>query len=966
MATSSAAFAAPLAAFVAWCACGQGDDPSAIFADEVVPVLESRCGSPACHGVARNEGASGGTPIAGAFFFEVSGRGEIVDPDAARAAALALVTTVEEPGFSSLLRYPLPVTWGGVPHAGGDNLASPSDPAYRRVVRWIEAESAGGEDAAPLGPLESRFADEVQPLLVGRTCGLTNCHGPSSFVPFRLDPGVPGADGRPAFGAAMTRANHAEVRRFLALDGDAAMSRVLRKALPLDLGGIRHRGGNRSFILDERDSLRRALISMAERERAALVDEPAQVEGVVFVRGPLRAASPFESESFTPGSALMLLSPAEPGGSVTDLTTGTLGGAVDIRDPSVSPDGRSVVFAMRPSLAEARRLYVLALPGGAITPLTDGPGRLPSGTVAADLMPSYGGDGFVYFASNRADVMAERFDHPDLDLYRVPQAGGAVERLTFTPSPEIDPSPFRVGSMHDYLVFSVRRALDDRDETVGFSFPFDRHVDYHIYFGVTPDERLFRQFREMPDGRSVCIVGDPDDVWPFGRLAVVDRNLGPDLPRDEPFDSASLPAYLPTFAPIGAPPGAGSGTALFVDPVPLPDGSLLAARTPEGFDPDDPEALADLALVRVVLEEGPSHCSPVDCAPTAAEVETWVDAPGVADHSPEPVFRRVPSAPAPSALQADRPALFSMVDIVVNDAVMTFLPPAGPRPFRDDVRWVRFVEALPSAPGEVALVPPAQTANGRRTSTTATDGVHMPARVLGEVALEPDNSVFVQVPAEVPFRTQLLDADRMNVGHQHNRWLFVWPGQHFSQSTSRALYDERCGGCHGSASGAAHDVLGQPDVVTQATVTLARYQDRDPRRPRDPVVLGDDTALDVDFVNEVRPILDALCLACHGGEDAAGGLDLSDRPTAWYDTGYESLMARASSGPEVGRYVDERGANARSSYLIEVLTGRELDAPRRLDPSVTAEHTDLPFGQEDLVTLVRWIETGAHYRLPGR
>ncbi len=941
-----------------WAGCGDSATPAETFETEVIPILESRCASPVCHGVLPDAVERGEVLIDGAFMLDVNERGRIRDVSGARRAALAISNTVEGAGFSSLLRKPLPSVWGGVAHGGGDNFISTADPAYETLARWIESESAGGEDPIALGPLELQFAEEVQPLLVGRSCGLTNCHGPTSFVPFRLDAGIAARDGVVEFDAEMTRSNYEEVRRFLALDGDPAQSRVLRKSLPLERGGIRHRGGNRSFIVDEFDALESGLLAMAARERAALVAGPAEVAGMVFIRGPLAPRSPFESESFTAGSALMLQVPAGPDGTVTDLTTASLGDSVDIQDPSVSPDGESVVFAMRRSASDGRRLYLLNLADGAVTPLTEGAPQLPSGRVSADLMPTFGGDGFVYFVSNRADLMAERLDHLDLDIYRVPTEGGDVERITFTPSPEIDPAAFRVGALHDYLVFALRRAVDDRDKTVGFSFPFDRHVDYHIYFGLTPSDRLFRQFRELPDGRAVCLVGDPDDAWPFGQLGIVDRNIGPDLPAGEPFDSASLPGYLPALGRATAP----DAGFVYVDPSPLPDGSILAARAPNGFDVNDEAADADLSIVRLVFDEGPLPCGAEDCAPRVVESEIWADESGVADHSPEPVFVRAPAntTGGASALDETEPPLFSMVDIVVNDAVMTFLPPAGPRPFRDDVRWVRFVEALPSAPGAVVPVPADETANADPHSTSATNGVHMPARVLGEVELQSDSSVFVEVPAEVPFRTQLLDENRMSVGHQHNRWLFVWRGQHFSQSTNRALYDERCGGCHGSATGSANDVLRPPDVTTRATLTLARFDNRNPRRPRDPIQLGGATRVEVDFVNEVRPILEASCVECHGSDEAAGGVDLGATPTEWYDVAYESLMARAP-GSTQGQFIDQRGASARSSSLLELLLAEELDAP-----AAVGEHPDVGLADDDVLTLVRWIETGAHYRLPGR
>jgi hypothetical protein len=945
-------------------ACGPEEGPEARFRADVLPVLERRCAALVCHGVAGDAAERGESLLADAFYFEVTRDGRIADWRAAREAALRFVNTVEGPPFSGLLRKPLPTVYSGLPHGGGDNLTSPRDPAHHAIAAWIAEERAGGEDPDPAGltPRERHFAERVQPILVGRGCALTNCHGPESFVPFRLDPGLADVAGPPRFSQAMTRANYRESRRFLSLAGVPEQSRLLRKILPLDAGGIVHRGGNRRFVSGPDDRAFAAIVEWADLERVHRVGSAsAEVSGIVFVRGPIPPGSPFDIATFRPGGDLYLRQQAGPEGEDVNLTGSLHDGPADIRDPSVSPDGRRLLFSMRASEDDGHQLFEMTLATRAVRQLTDDPPRLPSGEAIANVMPVYGPDGHVYFASNRHGVQAERLDALDVDLFRMPLQGGPVERLTYTPGPELEPTMFRVGHFAAYLVFEHRRAIDARDETVGFSFPVDRHVDYHIFFGITPPWRLFHQFRELPDGRALVVVGEPENAWEGGALARVDRNLGPDFFLGHAVSEPSLPAYAETLQlldPDAMPSGVSPG-GLYRDPVALPDGSVLVAWAPGPIDltrPGAPSEWPDFGIVHLTLREVEEGCRDLDCPTVIASRETWIDAPGIADYSPEPIVSHPLEADSDGDLDQSLPTLFSMVDITVNDGVMENLEPGGEKVFRQDVHFVRFVEAVPSAPEDWGLVP-ADEAPGR--GSTSGLGVHMPARILGEVALYEDRSLYVSVPPGVPFRTQLLDAERMNVGHQHNRWLFNWPGQHFSQSTQSSLYNARCGGCHGASSGDAEDLLRPLDATTRASITLARFVDQNPRYPRDPEPLGEDTRLEVDFERSIQPLLEAHCNAagCHGPESP--GLVLSGVPTAWYSQSYEALLEEGWGSGGGRRFVDEAGSSARTSYLMEVLLGRELEAPRGLE-----DHPPLGLSHDEILTVTRWIEVGAPFRLP--
>jgi hypothetical protein len=237
-------------------------------------------------------------------------------------------------------------------------------------------------------------------------------------------------------------------------------------------------------------------------------------------------------------------------------------------------------------------------------------------------------------------------------------------------------------------------------------------------------------------------------------------------------------------------------------------------------------------------------------------------------------------------------------------------------------------------------------------------GEHGRAQILGEVPLL-GGSLSLEVPASRPFKIQTLGADRMTRGTQHARWVDVAPGQTFPGGVSPELYPTLCAGCHGALSGRPADaVTPVPDVITEASATLATYTNLDPRRPRKPDPVGA-APFTIDFRRDVAPLVARSCLSCHRAGAAAGGLALDPTPTQRFDAMYEALLAPGEGSGGGRKYVDERDASAPQSHLVERIYGRELDAPRALTRACPG---DPPLAEGEKLTFVRWIELGAVYR----
>jgi hypothetical protein len=122
------------------CACG-GPDPGSIdlpapsftrFAQEVEPVVERRCSSPACHGDAARPFALY-APLRRRLDPARLFLGEPCTPDEVRRNWEATR------GFLPELLLCKPLDEPGCRHGGGAVFASGADPEYLRLVEWAES-----------------------------------------------------------------------------------------------------------------------------------------------------------------------------------------------------------------------------------------------------------------------------------------------------------------------------------------------------------------------------------------------------------------------------------------------------------------------------------------------------------------------------------------------------------------------------------------------------------------------------------------------------------------------------------------------------------------------------------------------------------------------------------------------------------------------------------------------------------
>ncbi len=229
------------------------------------------------------------------------------------------------------------------------------------------------------------------------------------------------------------------------------------------------------------------------------------------------------------------------------------------------------------------------------------------------------------------------------------------------------------------------------------------------------------------------------------------------------------------------------------------------------------------------------------------------------------------------------------------------------------------------APGEVKrllvleqLPKPVQFSGGQEPLTIG--GSFTLHRVLGTVPVEEDGSAHFEVPAGRALFFAALDERDRAVKQMHS-FVSVMPGERIG-----------CVGCHEARTTAA--ASGPPPWAAV----------RGPR-PIEPIGGVPDV---LDYPRDVQPILDRLCVACHGADRRDGGIDLCGDRTPMYSQSYWTLVARGlvRDGRNYVGNTPPRTAGSAASPLLDFLE---------------ETHYGVRATARDRTVIRLWIDSGATY-----
>lgn len=630
--------------------------------------------------------------------------------------------------------------------------------------------------------------------------------------------------------------------------------------------------------------------------------------------------------NYRPGGALKVLDLAH--GGKTRTLVATEQGVV--RDPDVRADGQRIVFAMRNGRDEAFQIYEIAADGTGLA-------RRTRSTPATDIDPAYLPDGRIVFASTRDPKYCGCNRHIQCNLFVMDPDGGRV--LQISRNTLFDSRP---------AVMDDGRILYDRWEYVDSMYgprfslwTVNPDGTQHALYCSNNDWAPGAAFdaRQIPGtDRAVAVFGACHDR-PWGAMVVLDRRRGLDgmspVVRSWPADIRPYmddpPQYrlgenntqmIDTFRHL---------PLKYEDPYPLADRAtgrgagkyFLCSRSLELQHPWAVDCGLSWSCKGMVEGKERTGIFLVDIF--GNEILLHAEEPGCFDPMPLAARSRPPIVPS-RVDYTHTTGTFYVADVYRGSGMEQVR--------RGTVRWLRIIEAPPKRNWTPRMWDrDTNQAPAMNFNCTNNKGI------LGDVPVEADGSVYVEVPADRFVFFQLLDADKMMVQSMRSGTSLM-PGERAG-----------CVGCHEARlEGAGY---------TNVSAPLAAL-----RRGPQPLQSWYGPTREFNYLTEVQPVFDRRCVQCHDyGKDAGKTLNLAADIGLVFNTSYLDLHLKSALRWEP----DVPGQPKRIIKVIhdgppEVLPPYAWGSHRsRLIDVLRKGHYEVELSDEDLARIVTWVDMNAPY-----
>ena len=463
--------------------------------------------------------------------------------------------------------------------------------------------------------------------------------------------------------------------------------------------------------------------------------------------------------------------------------------------------------------------------GGSCQRLTSDNGRIVNGTGIRvhNFDPVFAPDNTIVFASTRSGTQTLRTMLPNSDLFRVGPSTpgtfsydfGSPQQMTFLLNAELSPAFMQDGRVS----FTAEKATPDFYQLSGRRMNWDL-TDYHPLLAqraqstsTVADNTMFpsvgyqeaTEIREGLDRNFLLILSNEGAKGGGGALATFNRSIGPfEADRND----VTFVKSMVIVDPAAAPAADGTTTGAYRSPFSLPNGEILAsyAANVANVNNDVPQ----YALVAVNAQTGARRSLASDGSLSYVEAALG--------------YKR-----AETELFSNLPQLVfgghSGQTDTANNGIMHFpdvpllatLLGANLRRGRDVSAYdgaasIKFYQDLPPPPNSTTAIIPMNTlAYSQRTS-------------LGSASLMGDHSLKTLVPAGVPLILEVDDGagkPLFTMSEEHQ----VTAGEYITPGPQRAVFNNICGGCHGSVSGSELDIAVSADALTGASASQSRYAD---------------------------------------------------------------------------------------------------------------------------------------------
>ena len=590
-------------------------------------------------------------------------------------------------------------------------------------------------------------------------------------------------------------------------------------------------------------------------------DEPndpvAQEYPLAFVARPLidQDGNPYQPnlvapETFNPGAQLFLKQNAFAQSAERELLAEIFAGALyDVKDLTLSPDGNTLLFALRPpelenvpeELQPSWSLWRYSLSSNTVAPVIADPLLAEQGH---DVSPGFLADGRIVFSSTRQQkarqILLDEFKpqysglHEDLqgpafNLHVMNADGSEIEQISFNLSHDLYPVVLADG----HILYSRWDNQSDRNMFNWYQMRPDGSANQLVYgwhshqTGAANSQVDFAKPRVLANGEIAALLSSRDQQSLNTLPVQIALAIASDNEQPLYQEVLNLPAQTPllpwSFDNSDRPEAAGLVQDMFA----LRDGS-------ERF-------LVSWSPCRVVVDELITSCNQLDdpgAFPAASPLyglwlfdlvkqtqvpvklgaeQQLLSEPVVLQQYSRPVF--LPANPdADAELATNGEAILDIRSVydIGGEAVLPVAQLADPmqtsaaeRP----VRYMSLVRGVPIPPEEVREVPNFAFGVNRR---------QLMRELVGIVPVQPDGSVRVKVPANVPLALSLLNSDGQAVSAQHQQWITLAAGETLS-----------CNGCHAANNTRPHGrISGEwPSINPGPASATASFPNANPLLP---------------------------------------------------------------------------------------------------------------------------------------
>ena len=565
--------------------------------------------------------------------------------------------------------------------------------------------------------------------------------------------------------------------------------------------------------------------------------------GIAYVSRPLEmddanaAVQPDirEISSFTPGGDLFyreLASPSAPERNITGAITRGMG---DVRDVEVSYDGTRLLFSLRlPDIPNADPadqnkwdIWEYDITADSLRRVTETDNTAKAGD---DVAPHYLPDGRIIFSSTRQrqsratlldegktafSAVDENRNEPAFVLHVMNSDGSNIHQISYNQSHDLDPMVLGNGLDSGQVVFSRWDNMGSRNAISLYKMHPDGSELQHYYGAHSHDtgtggaEVQFLQPREVSDGRLMSVMLPFTDSWRGGELVLIDAGnyIDNSYPTAANLGVLAGPAQLDATVNDVHTDNTVSPGGRFRSAWPLLDGtnralvSWSSCRLLENtrIVPCTADRLANPAAVEanpiygIFIYNLDNNTQIPIVTPRDGIIFTDVVAASPRT-LPSVIFDKIPGGGLELQAYDEGVGILDIRSVYDVDGVDT--TPSGIASLADPAqaiadertaRFLRIVKAVGIPDNDTRMV------NG---TAFGASGAQLMREIIGYVPVQPDGSVRVKVPANVPLAISVLDKNGRRIGARHQNWLQLRAGETLT-----------CSGCHDHSTGTPH---GQP------------------------------------------------------------------------------------------------------------------------------------------------------------